>query len=269
MSGSWAHGRTAATDERIARSAAGHRGLTYARRTPPEQCRWRRGRRAVAGPIPWSARFSYGIGLLATDGWVTTPRRGGQPGHVGFTSKDKALVESFLSCFELTNHIRERDRDGHVHFETNTGKVAIFEWARTIGIDPRKSRTVASLSVPDELLPHVVRGHVDGDGSVTWSRRGPRGDQFQVRFHSASRPHLDWLRARSLPLTTTAGSLTVRTPIGGYGRVPMPMHTLAYGRRASERLLEVLYADPAAPRLERKWRAWMAYRSRQPRSGLP
>ena len=209
MSGSWAHGRTAATDERIARPAAGHRGLTYARRTPPEQCRWRRGRRAVVGPIPWSARFAYGIGLLATDGWVTT-RRGGQPGHVGSTSKDKALVESFLSSFELTNHIRERDRDGHVHFETNTGKVAIFEWARTIGIHPRKSRTIASPSVPDELLPHVVRGLLDGDGSVTWSRRGPRGDQFQVRFHSASRPHLDRLRARSHPLTTTAGSLTVR-----------------------------------------------------------
>lgn len=260
-------GLTAANDERIARSAAGHRGLKYVRRTPPEQCRWRRGRRAVVGPIPWSVPFAYGIGLLATDGWVTT-RRGGQPGQVGFTSKDKVLVEEFLTCFELTNRIRERNREGRIQFETNTSKVAMFEWARAIGIHPRKSRTIACLNVPDELLPHLVRGLLDGDGSVIWSRRGPSGDQFQVRFHSGSRPHLLWLRERLHPLITTIGSLTTRTSINGYGRVHLPMHTLAYGRRASERLLELLYADETAPRLERKWRRWIAYSSRRPRTTL-
>lgn len=178
---------------------------------------------------------------------------------MGFASKDRALVESFLNCFQLTNRIRERDRDGYISFETNTSKVALFEWARAIGIHPRKSKTMAALLVPDDPLSHAVRGLLDGDGSVTWARRGPTHDQFQVRFHSASHAHLLWLRHRLGPLTATRGSLTVRITKTGHGRTPSQMFTLAYARRASERLLGVLYADPTAPCLERKWRTWVGY----------
>ena len=40
------------------------------------------------------------------------------------------------------------------------------------------------------------------------------------------------------------------------------MYELKYGKHASLTLLRKMYADPAAPRLDRKWRIWEAYLAR-------
>jgi hypothetical protein len=70
----WAKGPKAATDPRIARAAAGHRGKQYVRRTPFELCRW-----PFAGlttlPLAWSDDMVYIVGLTATDGCLITGRR--------------------------------------------------------------------------------------------------------------------------------------------------------------------------------------------------
>jgi hypothetical protein len=63
----WGRGKTAASDQRIARAAAAHVGLTYQRRTPLELCTWP----AVSGrptSYEWTAAMAYAVGLLATDG---------------------------------------------------------------------------------------------------------------------------------------------------------------------------------------------------------
>src|SRR5437879_12109954 len=71
MGKGWAKGLTAATDPRIARAAAAHRGKQYVRRTPPELCRW-----PVFGlttlPLAWSDDMAYIVGLTATDGCLFT-----------------------------------------------------------------------------------------------------------------------------------------------------------------------------------------------------
>jgi len=40
------------------------------------------------------------------------------------------------------------------------------------------------------------------------------------------------------------------------------MYTLRFGKRASLQLLPLIYADPDAPRLTRKWGVWAEYRKR-------
>src|SRR5436190_22019502 len=100
MGKGWAKGLTAATDPRVARAAAGHRGQQYNRRTPPELCRW-----PVSGlttlPLAWSDEMAYIVGLTATDGCLVTGRRA-----INFKSGDRQLVETYLRLLGRTNAVK-------------------------------------------------------------------------------------------------------------------------------------------------------------------
>ena len=79
-------------------------------------------------------------------------------------------------------------------------------------------------------------------------------ERLSVCFHSASRPHIDWLRARLLPIAGTRGYVETAKREGRHD-----FFKLKYGKAATVLLLSAFYADPAAPRLVRKWRIWEAY----------
>ena len=88
----WARGRSASTDPRIARAAAGHRGLRYERRTPLEQCKWPNAvRRAVVHK--WSPAMAYAVGLIATDGCLLE-----RPSQIAFVSQDRQLIDTLHLC---------------------------------------------------------------------------------------------------------------------------------------------------------------------------
>jgi hypothetical protein len=55
----------------------------------------------------------------------------------------------------------------------------------TLGGTPRKSRSIGFPAVPAELLPHFVRGVVDGDGTLAWNE-----DRPVLHIYSASRQFL-------------------------------------------------------------------------------
>src|SRR6478672_5311123 len=61
----------------------------------------------------------------------------------------------------------------------------MYQDIMTLGGSPRKSRTIGFPDVPSELLPHFVRGVVDGDGTLSWN-----GDRPVLHIYSASRPFL-------------------------------------------------------------------------------
>src|SRR2546421_12459357 len=101
----WAKGLTAATDPRIARAAAGHRGKLYVRRTPPELCRW-----PVSGlttlPLAWSDDMAYIVGLTATDGCLITGRRA-----INFKSGDRQVVETYLGLLGRKSRVNSPPTD--------------------------------------------------------------------------------------------------------------------------------------------------------------
>jgi hypothetical protein len=149
----WAKGLTAATDARVARGAAAHRGKIYQRRTPFEECRW-----PIAGrttlPLEWSDEMAYIVGLTATDGCLFTGRR-----KLNFKSEDRQLVETYLSVLGRTNRVKqERTRtDGVVYF-TEFHDSRLYEWFRSVGLTPRKSLTLGAIDVPDAFVAPLARG---------------------------------------------------------------------------------------------------------------
>jgi len=258
----WAKGLKAATDARVARSAQGHRGLQYYRRTPPELCRWR-GRRATIEP-GWSARTAYVVGLIATDGClVQRPRR------IDFGSSDRQLAETFTALIGTPGRFRSaKTREGNIHNRVQFKHAEFYRWLLTIGLTPRKSLTLGALDVPELFFAPLVRGLLDGDGSITnhvWRAdmtERPHSNYFwewlNARFASASIRHLEWLRER---LHCTPGLIggSIQTTLKEDGR---RCHQLKFGKYDSIRLLSWLYADPAAPCLERKRAIWINYRLR-------
>jgi hypothetical protein len=263
MGKGWAKGLTAATDPRIARAAAGHRGKQYVRRTPPELCRW-----PVAGlttlPLAWSDEMAYVVGLTATDGCLITGRRA-----INFKSGDRQLVETYLRLLGRKNRVKSHPTNtGGIAYYTQFHDSALYEWFRSVGLTPRKSLTIRSISVPDEFLFPLVRGLLDGDGSIInevyRADTGRRKDYFWeyliTSFKSASRPHLEWLGSRLHAATGHAGCLSElkrKTPLPNRH----PLFELRYGKRSSLLLLPLIY-PVAAPSLERKRAIWLAYAQR-------
>jgi aromatic ring-cleaving dioxygenase len=131
---------------------------------------------------------------------------------------------------------------------------------------PRKSLVLAGIDVPDAYLVPLVRGLLDGDGTVYTLIHRPtrktyrdyRYERLWTYFNSASRKHVEWLRHR------LAGALGVSGYIEELKREDRknPMYRLKYGNRASLVLLRAIYSDRDVPRLERKWRKWAGYAAR-------
>ena len=188
MGKGWAKGLSAETDPRIARAAAGHRGLAYRRRQLKPNTLNQTAR-------TWSAQLAYAVGLMATDGCLVSDRR-----HMSFGSEDLELVATFRDCLGLNNLIRElRTRKGRPYFRMQFGGVALYRWFESLGLTPRKSLTIGKLLVPDAFLFDLVRGLLDGDGSIldiTYTRhrkgKSPRvpNSYYSVQFGESSAPRL-------------------------------------------------------------------------------
>jgi hypothetical protein len=254
----WAKGRSAKDDPRIARAAARHRGMRYVSHAPPEQ-----DRRRISPPVSteWTPLLAYAVGLAATDGCVA------DGDHISFPSADRELVELFARCLLRGNRISEfTTRTGNTAFRIQFGDVRFCRWLNGIGITARKSLTIGALEVPDTLLLPLARGLLDGDGSIMNKRAradvGRRNDYYweylRTKFVSASRQHLEWLGGKLQVHLDDAGYLEMTRPRDGRHA----MYALRYGKRASLRLLPLLYADPDAPRLTRKWLVWASYAER-------
>jgi len=234
--------------------------MLYQRRTPVELCRWPIASRTTL-PIDWSDEMAYIVGLTATDGCLITGRRA-----INFKSQDRDLVETYLGVLGRTNRIRvERTRTGGVVHTTQFADARLYQWLRGVGLTPRKSLTLGAIDVPDQYLAPLVRGLLDGDGSIMNFVHEPtrrsypeyRYERLWVFFHSASGAHIEWLRSRVRPLTGSDGYVEIRRADGRHD-----FFKLKYGKRASVALLQRLYENPKAPRLMRKWAIWDGYERR-------
>ena len=257
MGKDWAKGLTKATDPRIARNAAAHVGLRYNSHLPPalDKRRW-----SPAGPVDttWTPMLAYAVGLIATDGNLSP---NGKTTNV--VSGDVDLLESFKRCIPRAGRI---GRHGPNCWHVTVSSVDFYRWLQSIGLTPAKSLTLGGIDVPDAVFTDLVRGLMDGDGSLQSYVHHPGGnvrryptyryERLIVRFHSASPTHLRWLRDRLRRLLSIDGAiLKVKLKRDRKNH----MYELRYGKHASLTLLPLMYADPDAPRLDRKWKIWDAY----------
>lgn len=213
-------------------------------------------------PIEWSADLAYVVGLTATDGCLLTGRKA-----INFKSVDRDLVETYVRLLGRTNRlVMERTRAGREIYHVQFTDSRLYRWFETIGLTPRKSLTLGAIDAPDEYLAPLIRGLLEGDGSISnaiWKADTSRRDDYyyewlRVRFASASRTHLEWVRAVLQRVLGLSGWIWMDR------RKSNPFGQLGYGKHDSIKLLSWLYADPRAPCLARKRAIWDSYIARHP-----
>jgi hypothetical protein len=209
---------------------------------------------AKRGPKPrrteiiWTSEFAYGIGLMASDGCMSSNGR-----NFEFVSKDIEQVENLRKCFGITTKI-SRKRSGRKeeippYYHVQWGDKVLYDFFLRIGLTPRKSLSIGALEIPDEYFFDFLRGSYDGDGCFYsyFDKRWKNSFMFYLTFISASIDHIIWLQKTIERLCNVKGHIT-RT--GKEGKTLMS--NLKYAKKETLIVLQKMYQSPAGICLARK-----------------
>ncbi|MBU2219848.1 hypothetical protein KJ665_01765, partial [Patescibacteria group bacterium] len=82
----------------------------------------------------WSPKFAYAIGLIATDGNLSSDGR-----HIVFTSKDADLIDNFQKSLEINYHIGKKSSGSQrekKYFVIQIGSILFYKFLLSIGLMP-------------------------------------------------------------------------------------------------------------------------------------
>ena len=197
--------------------------------------------------IEWSSNFAYALGLLASDGCLSTDGR-----HFDFTSKDLEQIHNFKNCLGIDVKIGSKTSGysgkypGVRYHRVQFGDVLFYRYLLGIGFSPAKTKVIAELDIPDEYFFDFLRGHFDGDGHFYsyWDKRWKSSFMFYTGFSALSMPHIIWLRRRIKTLAGVEGHINK-----AYGKVA---NQLKYAKADSRVLLRNMYYNKSVICLSRK-----------------
>lgn len=193
--------------------------------------------------LEWSPNFAYAIGLIATDGNLSSNGR-----HISFVSKDIEQVNNFMKCLGLDVKIGktisgyDRNSANKVQF----GDVLFYNFLETIGLYSNKSKTIGGILIPKNYFFDFLRGSFDGDGCFYsyWDPRWRSSHMFYVEFVSASKLHIDWLRNEIFERLAVKGHLVK----DGKGST----YQLKYAKREALAIIKKMYYNRKIVCLSRK-----------------
>ncbi len=193
----------------------------------------------------WSAAIAYLAGLFASDGCLANNGR-----HLIMTSKDYELIAYTQEILETYTKVQTKIGQFNTqayHFQFSN--VALYDFFLAAGITPAKSKTIQSVTVPNNFYIDFLRGYFDGDGTVYGfqDHRWRNSFMYYCGFVSASPVFLSWLQSANQQLLgTTAGSIHRNNQA----------QTLLYAKKDSRVLFSAMYASCGTPRLTRKYEAF-------------
>lgn len=123
-----------------------------------------------------TANKAYWLGFLYADGCVRLKRSasetitGGAVLEITIQSDDVAILERFKMSISSNSPIKEKIvKDKYKAVRLNICNTEMCRDLDKLGCTPRKSLTLTFPNkdqVPDDLIPHFIRGYFDGDGNV-------------------------------------------------------------------------------------------------------
>ena len=203
------------------------------------------------GPIPegkvvikWSANFAYAIGLLVTDGCLYSDYR-----HVALVSNDIEQLEHFLTALQISNKIGKHTsglRNAKQSYRVQVGDVNFINFLLSIGITPKKSKTIGAIKMPAKYFFDFLRGCFDGDGYSYsyWDKRWRSSFMLYIGFVSASIAHIDWLRSEIKSRLKIKGHITK-------GKVKI-CYQLKYAKSDAQKIIKKMYKNKGCLCLSRK-----------------
>lgn len=129
------------------------------------------------------ADTAYWLGYVMADGCVSLRNRhNSQQAVFSVASKDKPHLERLRRTMQCTYPV-------HGPYK-GTYQLTITSWPLCLGLEqwnvvPRKSHTLQLPALPGNLLPHVFRGLIDGDGCFNTYRRRSRAKKHNGKGRPA------------------------------------------------------------------------------------
>ena len=148
-----------------------------------------------------------------------------------------------MRCLQIENKIgknfagyiaKGRKKKTFTH-RVQFGDVRFVRFLSDIGIMPAKSKIIEDVLIPMKYFFDYLRGCFDGDGCIYsyWDPRWKSSFMFYVSFVSASKIHIDWLRAQIFRHTKAKGHITM----DGKGST----HQLKYAKKDSLTILKRMF----------------------------
>lgn len=196
-------------------------------------------------PTKWSPTLAYLIGIIATDGNLSSDVR-----HIIITSKDVKLLEDLKTFFSLSLKIGRKGSGSNPdkkYFVLQVGDTNFYNFLLSINLTQNKSKTIGKLLVPKKYFYHFLRGCIDGDGNIDiYTHKESSRKQLRIRLASASYEFIEWI---SNEIRKDYDS------VGGWIYSPKnkSWHVLTYGKKDSIRILRSVYKDKTIF-LERKYK---------------
>lgn len=131
----------------------------------------------------WTPEMAYILGYWWADGYMYIKPHGAH--EIEIASNDRDHLEIMAQVIDQKRDLRKVSLLSNTYVISFCSK-EMYQDLLAHGGTPRKSRTIGFPEVPPELLPHFVRGVVDGDGTLAWNAGKPI-----LQIYSASRPLLD------------------------------------------------------------------------------
>ena len=107
---------------------------------------------------------AYFLGFLITDGSVNL---NDNAIRLSLAAKDKHILETFLQKTGSSNKLYERLDEKHHEFSFSVKNKKWKEDLAKYGVVPQKTSLVYLPSLAEEMMPHRIRGLIDGDGWIS------------------------------------------------------------------------------------------------------
>ena len=190
----------------------------------------------------WNKEMAWTFGLWIADGCMFGEKYG-----ISFVSKDYNMLEIVKSNLKSEHKIGKHGDSFQLQIYNKT----LYNDLLNLGGTPRKSLTIQFPKVPDELLPHFIRGYLDGDGSnfIHIDKERTKNNRY---LNSSFVGNIDFLIILKEKIKEHADIETGK--LTDYGKKCNPrIKQLRYNGKNAITLCDYIYQDSENLRLERKF----------------
>lgn len=195
----------------------------------------------------WSANLAYAIGLLATDGCLSSDGL-----LVDLTSNDKEQLENYINCLNVKIKIgRKSNGKGRNSFRVQFKNRLFYDFLLSIGLKPKKSLTLEKLYISERYFFDFLRGCFDGDGCSYsyWDPRWRSSYMFYVGFGSGSKKFLEWIQGEVFKKIKIKSHISISK---NKKQDKNPYYQLKYSKYSAIELVKEMYKRKDSVFLKRK-----------------
>lgn len=117
---------------------------------------------------------AYWLGVLITDGYISDTRKDCEP-QIGLQMVESELLERFRVFLETSNpvlKIEPRSSHHQIMYRVTVNSRRMASDLSKYGVVPRKSALTYLPILKHNLMPHLLRGILDGDGTLSHRHDG-------------------------------------------------------------------------------------------------